>query len=286
MVSLPSKWLKEHGLGKGDELDLELMDDNLVLSSEKYGIKNETEITLHDLEESSIRTLITNTYRKGYDKIKVKFDSPNQFNVLDDVIRSRLIGFDIVKKEKNSCIVENITEPAPDQFENILSKVFLNIETIFDITKERFEGKIPEENFNDVETRIMQYDNFCRRVISKRSFIKHKKEFFWSYLHLLDHGHRELYHLNKVLTNIKISKQIIDLLEDTKKMFELTKKAYLNKDTKALSEMHTLNKDAFYNKGYKILEKTKSKENIIVYHLLASLRKFFQTNSPLSGLIL
>ncbi len=286
MISLPANWLKEHSLGKGDDINLELMDDNLVISSAKSGSKKQTEITLRDLTESSIRTLITNTYRKGYDKIIVKFDNTDQFNILNNVIRTRLIGFDVVKKEKNSCIVENITEPSADQFENILSKVFMNIETLFDITKNRLEGKKPEENYNDVETRIMQYDNFCRRVISKRSFVKQKKEFFWSYLHLIDHGHRELYHLNNVLGNFKVSKQVIDFLDLAKKMFMLSKKAYLDKDTKALSEMHTLNKDAFYKIGYKTIEKLKGKENLIFYYLLACLRKFFQSNSPLSGLIL
>lgn len=286
MISLPTKWLKDHGLGKGQDIDLTLMDDHLIISSEESGSKREAEITLWDLNESSIRTLITNTYRKGFERVIINFEDEKQFELMEEVIRTYLIGFDVVKKEKNKCIVENITEPSSDQFGNILSKVFLNIETLVEITKNRFEGKKPEENYIDIEKRIMQYDNFCRRVISKGSFIREKKEFFWTFLHLIDHGQRELYHLNKALNNIKLSKPVKDLLNSVEKMFKLSVKVFKEKDTKALSEMHILNKEALYKKGYSILEKTTGKENIIVYHLMSSLRKFFQTNSPLSGMIL
>ena len=62
MVSLPSAWLRENKLGKGDEIDLEVFDDNLFVSATNIDIKREIEITLHDLAETSIRTLITNTY--------------------------------------------------------------------------------------------------------------------------------------------------------------------------------------------------------------------------------
>jgi hypothetical protein len=286
MISLPSKWLKSNHLDKGADVDLEEIDENLVISATKVGIKKEAEIKLSDLTESSIRTLITNTYRKGYDKITVFFDNEKQFQILDNVIRTVLLGFDIVKKEKNKCFVENITEPSSDQFENILNKVFLNISTLFEITNNRFNKGKPEENFEDVEQRIMQYDNFCRRVISKGLLVHEKKEFFWAFLHLVDHGQREIYHLNKVLGGFAISEKSKELLKGSEKMFELIKKAYLEKNLQVLSEVHSLEKELIYKKGYALLEKSKGKENIIIYHLIASIRKFFQTNSPLTALII
>ncbi|MEK6945807.1 MAG: AbrB/MazE/SpoVT family DNA-binding domain-containing protein [Nanoarchaeota archaeon] len=284
MISLPSKWLKDHSLDKGDNIDLEQLEDNLVISPAKLGRKMETEITLRDLNESSIRTLITNTYRKGYDKITVNFDTQHQFQILEDVIRKKLIGFDITKKEAKKCFVENITEPSFDQFENILGKVFLNISSLFEITRARLNNDKTDEDFEIIEEKIMQYDNFCRRVISKGHLIKERKEFFWSFLHLVDHGQRELYHLNRAMT--RPPKILNETLNDAEKMFELAKKSYLEKDLKSLSEMHALDKKAFYERGYKTLEKLKGKEVILGYHLMACLRKFFQTNSPLSGLLL
>jgi phosphate uptake regulator len=284
-IYLPKKWLDMQGLDKGGEISIEESENSLIILASKQNKKSETQITLHDVDETSIRTLITNVYRKGYDKIQVLFENEKQFSILEDVIRKRLIGFDIVKKEKNKCIVENITEPSPDQFDNILSKVFLNISSLFEITRQRFNGKKPEENFEEVEARIMQYDNFCRRVISKRHIIDKKSEFFWAFLHLIDHGQREIYHLNR-LSSLKVSQKTKELLDDCEKMFNLIQESYAKKDIFILTTVHGLDNEAFYKKGYSLLEKTKGKETIIVYHLMASLRKFFQTNSPLTGLLI
>jgi len=286
MVSLPSKWIRSNNLNKGDEINMQEAEQFLIISAAQIKTKNQVEIKLQDLNEASIRTLITNTYRKGYDKIIVKFENSDQYKILESTITTKLIGFDIVKKEKNTCIVENITEPSIEQFDNILGKMFSNISILFQITAQRFNSEKPEEDFNEVEQRIMQYDNFCRRVISKKHITNKKTEFFWTFLHLVDHGHRELYHLNNVLGKIKISEATKLLLQDCEKMFDLIKETYLTKNVSILSKVHELNKQAFYRKGYSLLERSKSKENIIVYHLMACLRKFFQTNSPLTGLIL
>lgn len=286
MVSLPSKWLRETGLGKGDDVEVEVSDKSLIINLVEAKKPKQVEIRLQDLTESSIRTLITNTYRKGYDKIIVNFENNSQLKILENTIRTKLIGFDIVKKEKNKCIVENITEPSSDQFDNILAKMFMNIETLLDITEARLKGTKPEENFEEVEQRIMQYDNFCRRIIAKRKLSEEKTEFFWAFLHLIDHGNRELYHLNKALGNFKVSEKSKELLQGCRKMFSLVKEAFLKKDTAILSKIHSLNKELVYNKGYNALEKSKTKEAIIIYHLIAAIRKYFQTNSPLTGLLL
>ncbi|MBU0959211.1 MAG: AbrB/MazE/SpoVT family DNA-binding domain-containing protein [Nanoarchaeota archaeon] len=286
MVSLPSKWIKKYNLNKGDEIEVETMSQGILLSPEKVNIKSEVKIQLKDSIESSTRTLITSAYRGGYDRILISFNNEKQFKILENVIQTRLIGFDIVKKGENACIVENITELSPNQFGNILNKVFMNISALFKITKDRMENKRPEENYEDVENRIMQYDNFCRRVIAKRKVDEEKSELFWSFLHLVDHGQREIYYLNKLLGSVKISKLTKELLQDAEKMFELMKQVYETKKMELLSEGHSLNKEIFSKKGYVAIQTTRGKEAVILYHIMGSIRRFFQANSPLTGLLL
>jgi phosphate uptake regulator len=285
MISLPSKWIKENSLEKGDEINLVEKGNSLIIGLEEEKEKKTTQINFSSLTESSIRTLITNAYRRGTDKITVNFNDEKQFIILQEVINSRLIGFEIIKKQGNSCIVENITEPSSDQFDNLLKKMFMNIGDLFDITKTRFEGKKPEEDYNQVEQRIQKYDNFCRRVISKKRLFSNKSELFWTFLTLIIHGQREIYHLNKIINNkTKPGNKEKELLEKSSVMFNLLLEAYEKKDLEILSKMHELEKDLVYKKGYSMLKE--KKENIIAYHLIASVRGFYQANSPLSGLIL
>ena len=281
MISLPSKWCKTFDLKKGDEIDIKAAEDSLLVSAKEIKAKAETEITLTGLAESSIRTLITNTYRIGYDKIKVNFSSNIQFKILQDVIKTRLLGFDIIKKEKNHCIIENITEPSSEQFENLLQKIFLNIIELFEITEDRLQGKKPSENYEDVEARIQQYDNFCRRVIAKKQFEKNS-QLFWAFLTLIIHGQREIYLMNRFLDKkrIKESKEVLDLFKDTKTLFEMVKEAYSKKDISLLEKVHEIEKKLIYQKAYKILKSP------VTYHLTSCIRNFYLSSSPLMGLLL
>jgi len=285
MISLPAKWVKQNNLKKGSEIDLEQADNNLLISAKPIEeVKSEITIKLANLTESSIRTLITNTYRRGYDIIKVNFENEKQFKILNNVVKTRLIGFDITEKEKGFCVVESITEPSIEQFDIILKKIFYNITELFEVTKKRIKGNVLDD-YEEIEERIQKYDNFCRRVISKRKLINPKSEFLWTFLALLIHGQREIYHLNKLL-GIKVSDKTKELLEDAKSMFELIKKAYLEKNIDLLAKVHSLEKELIYKKAFSILQKTKGKENPIIYHIMVAIREFYQSNSPLSGLIM
>ncbi len=285
MISLPAKWIKANELKKGDEINIERIgkDLHISLSPEKQK-KLETSIKLSGLTETSIRTLITNTYRAGYDKINIELENNEQFKILKNVIETRLIGFEITKKQKKSCLVENITEPSPDQFDNILNKIFLNIEELFEITQDRLKGN-ETEDYEETANRIQKYDNFCRRVIIKRKLIEQKSEMFWSFLSSIIRAYRDIYYLNKFLNKkIKISKETKELLQGSEKIFKILIKSYKEKNLENLNKIHELQKE-FIKKSYLCLEKTKGKENIIIYRLASSIRQFYQAVSPLTGLI-
>lgn len=281
-VYLPNKWIKDNSLTKGTDVDIEEIDNMLIISPTEVKLRLETMIQLTGNTESAIRTIITNTYRKGYDKIIIEYDNEEQFKILQKIIKTKLIGFDILKKERNKCIVESVTEPSIDQFENILSKIFYNTGQLFESVMNKAEGK-EHDDIEDIEERIQSYDNFCRRVISKDKLKNKKSEFLWTFLTLINHGQREIYHLSKIM-NSKMSKEVIDLLKDAEKLFKLIEQSYFKKDRTLLADIHFFEKNIIYKKGYELLQK-KGKENIYVYHILISIREFYQSNSPLMGII-
>ncbi|MFH1500774.1 MAG: hypothetical protein ABIE22_02405 [archaeon] len=287
-IYVPKKWIDENKLEKGDELDVTISGKDLIISIKPNQKKSETSIKITNIVESSIRTLITNAYRSGYDRIKISFNFAEQFQILQKTIKTKLIGFDIIKKEANSCIVENITEPSYDQFDNLLKKMFLNIEELFNITKIRLTKTKEElEDFQEVEERIQKYDNFCRRVISKQKLIKQHSESFWTFLSIVVHAQRELVHLNEFISKNKIviSKQTLEIFGQAYEIYKLIEKAYYEKDIDLLSEVHEKEKDLTYKKGYSLLQTKKGKEAIIISHLLNCGRQFYLSSSPLTGLI-
>ncbi|MFH1211491.1 MAG: AbrB/MazE/SpoVT family DNA-binding domain-containing protein [Candidatus Woesearchaeota archaeon] len=287
MVSLPAKWLKEHKLEKGDEIEIEETDKGLLLTTKAGSGKSETTIKLINMTESSIRTLITNTYRAGFDRVKVVFDNEKQFNILSNVIKTRLIGFDVTKKEENTCVIENITEPSEEHFDTLIQKLFFNIGEMFDITEKRLKKSKEPYDYEEVAERTHRYDNWCRRVISKKMASIAKTDFLWAFMALLNHGQRELYHLNKAIDDrTDVSQKTMKLFSYAKESFELLKKAYFDKNIDVLARIHPLEKEAIYKEGYKLLETTHGRENIIVYHLMSCIRRLLCANSPLTGFLM
>src|SRR3989344_1107667 len=93
MVSLPSKWIKQNNLTKGSEVDVDEKGSELIISPDEKNNKIMGEISLIGDTESLIRTIITNAYRSGNDKIKITFENNDQFRILENTIKTRLIGF-------------------------------------------------------------------------------------------------------------------------------------------------------------------------------------------------
>jgi phosphate uptake regulator len=284
MISLPTKWCQNANIKKGDEVNLEVINDRVVVSSEKINTKKETIINLKGLTESAIRTFLTNTYRLGYDKIRVNLSNPQQYIMVQTVVKKDLIGFDIIKREKEYCIIENITEPSGEQFENIIQKIFYNISELFNITEERLKGKKPLTEYTEIEERIKQYDNFCRRVIIKQN-VSNKSELLWSFLTLIVHGQREIYHLNKYLDKNKVT-GVSDTLKDARNVFEHVMDAYLKKSVDLLEEVHEFEKKAIYDRAYKVMVNKKGHSVVVEYHVASSLRTFYLASSPLIGILL
>jgi phosphate uptake regulator len=280
MISLPAKWLKKFKLDKGDEIDLEERDNSLLLFPDIKDIKKETEINISKLTESSIRTIITNAYRLGYDKIKINFQDKRVISIIQDIVENNLIGFEIMKKSQNSCEIENITEPSFDQFENIFKKIFANIDELFEIAQNMLKGE--KQEFEDTERKIQQFDNFCRRVISKNNL--DKSQLRWTFHNELIHAQREIYHMLRYVSKNKIkeNKETLELLRNCKEIYELIKKAYINKDIKILEDVHEIEKEYVYKEGYKLI----NKNPIIIHHILSSIRGFYLSNSPLLGLLI
>jgi len=282
MISLPSKWVRANNLEKGSEVDLEEKNNELVIGTDEIKkVKKEKEVNLGPLTESSIRTIITNTYRLGYDKIKLNYKDKEIARIIGDVIKHNLIGFEIIKKTSEFCIIENITEPSKEQFESIFSKVFLNIEELFEVSEAMLSGR--KEYFRETELNIQKFDNFCRRIIAKYNLLE-EYGLRWMFHSELIHAQRELYHMLCYLEkkNEKVSKDVFNLLNESKKMFEMLKKAYNEKSITDLEDIHSLEKELIYKNGYELLKK--GKNNIVIHHIINSIRFFYLASSPLIGI--
>ncbi|MFT7615395.1 MAG: phosphate uptake regulator [Candidatus Woesearchaeota archaeon] len=281
MVSLPADWAKAQKLSKGNEVELSHIGNSIIVSPGKIRTKEAISLSLIDETESSVRTLITAAYRKGYDVVNITYSSKKQLSLVRTLIKDNLLGFDILERTDTKIVIENITEPSYDHFENIFSKVFLSIQQLLDATIENTrKGKVVAPH-KDIARRIQQYDNFCRRAIMKHALPKQKNEHVWTLLTKLVHASRELEHLSDSVTAPLPT--IAKYLESCKQHFTYLHNAYLKQDISLLSPLHASEKRLIYKEGYALLKK---KPHPATYHAMLFARQIYLCTSSISGMLL
>ncbi|MDP3728399.1 MAG: AbrB/MazE/SpoVT family DNA-binding domain-containing protein [bacterium] len=285
MVSLPSKWIKDQELQKGDTVDIEENESKLVLSKDFQGRKKETSLQLTSSTESAVRVAIVNAYRSGYDLVHINYQNHKQYTLLQKILKDYIFGFEIVHTEEKSCSIENITEPSSEQFDVLLQKIFDNTRSLLAFTRQRLQGTAVKEDYLAITHRVHQYDNFCRRVISKTNKFGSASTSFWTFLTLLLHAQRELYHLNQYLDKNKILFTEKTLFDGFERMLETLLHAYKQKNIEEIDLIHTLEKELVYKDFYRIVQKGK-KEAIVAHHLTTGIKELYLASSPLLTVIL
>src|SRR3989344_411884 len=191
----------------------------------------------------------------------------------------------LMHTDEKKCSIENITEPSPEQFDVLLQKIFDNTKSLLGFTRQRLQGAAVKEDYLAITHRVHQYDNFCRRVISKTNKFGSASTSFWTFLSLLLHAQRELYHLNQYLDKNKVLFKEKALFEGFERILEALLQAYKQKNIEEIDLIHTLEKELVYKEFYRIVQKGK-KEAIITHHLTTGIKELYLASSPLMTVIL
>ncbi len=287
-VTLPKKWIKDKGLEGKEEIEVDEVEGKLILSTEAKGDKNSVNLDISHELMTTIRTMLANAYRAGYDVLRIKFKTQKQLNLINETVSNMLLGFEILETKENLCIVESVAEPNTDDFNSIFIKILqivsIHLDNTIEYTK---KGEVDLKKNKELAQKAIEYDNFCRRAISKKRIAESKAIFYWAFFSTIIHVDRKIYQFNKDLekTDIKASKELTSLLENAKEFFNLLKETYLKRDLKLIGEIHVKEHRLIYEKGYALLKK-RPQESILLYSILDMIRNTHLSTSPLMGILI
>jgi len=251
LISLPRKWCLEHGVKKGDELEVEENGNKIQVSTAKDTLLETAKIHFSTAEMFLQRPLMT-FYRMGYDQIDITFDDQKIIQCVQDEIE-RLMGFEIVSQTDRSCVVKNVASAMDTEFEGILRRIFL---MLIEMARDTSEA-LSKRNYANMEeiTKRERLNNkltiFCERILNKKGFPDHKRLTFIYYIvcsleHVADNFCDICYYCMK--ENPKASPQVSKLVKDTTKLVERIYTLFYRFDLASLSEFkkhHTaVEKDA------------------------------------------
>jgi len=250
--TVPIKWIKENNLEAGDEIEVFEEDNKLIISPPLKLRKHETpiDIDVRNYNKRSIIISLHQAYRKGFDKIKITYSSVQQSNLIKNIVKNTLLGFEVVEEIENQYVIQNIAEPSSDKFDVILRKMMLIIKEesqkiISDIKSNTFDlGKSKE-----VKEIYDNFNNYARRIIIKNKEMGTKNSYllfyFVSQMSLLQHTYYYLYKVYCKKHPKKIEKYFISLLQN-------------------INDSYILLYDSFYKKDILLADQTRSEiDNIL-----------------------
>jgi len=284
MISLPTKWIKENKLDKGDEVNVEEKGINLVIgASEKKNTKKEIVIALTDQNYKDLRVFLTHSYRRGFDKIILTGYLEEASKEINSLVSDVLLGFEVVERAKDKIAIENISSPDETKYEIILSKVFIIVKDMPNIIL----NKPNISELKETKDHCDKFVLFCRKIISENKFTENPM-LEWEFLTLLTHVQHTYYYLGEYIhTNkVTISKDLESLILESGNYFNLLYEAHHNKDITQINKINSLKNKFQYGKCLELIAKSKGKEAVAASYLREIFRWIQISSSPLLSKLL
>ena len=285
MISIPSKWAKKYKLDKGDEIDLEEREKELILTPEpKRKTTKKITIDMNDENNHDLRPILTHAYRKGFDKIVLKGKTEEIAKEAREISVNMMLGFEVTERNTEHIILENISEPEQGKYDIMMKKVFMVIRELHEITVRDLEdGKFPDMvEMRETTYQLDKFLYFCRRILTKN---KSERDVVleWEFSTFLMHIGHAYYYLYKYAheKKVKSDKKMKDLFKELEEYFNLYYKAYEEKDINAVHRINKLKTQYQFGKCLDLIAKSKGKESVIYSYMKDIFRLLQIGTSPI-----
>ncbi|MFC1741873.1 AbrB/MazE/SpoVT family DNA-binding domain-containing protein [Nanoarchaeota archaeon] len=224
LVSLPKDWIKSMNVKKGDELDLQVENEKVVVSADSDSKPELIKVDVTDAELFVFRFLGA-IYKSGYDEVEMRIGDNTSLKDLSRQINAMLPGYEIVDQHGSTCVIKNISKGLESEFDILLRKIFLITRTMANNTLEAIKTK-EYSHLSDtliLEETTNRFCNFCERLLNKRGYKNTKKTtFVYNIVWELEKVADQFKYLNNYILekkNIKISKETIVMFEKVNDLF-------------------------------------------------------------------
>ncbi|MDO8655597.1 MAG: AbrB/MazE/SpoVT family DNA-binding domain-containing protein [Nanoarchaeota archaeon] len=133
VTSLPSKWVRQFDLDKGDYLELEEKGNSIILSTQKNTPTSEITLDLKKINTRLISMLVQSVYILGYDKIILLHDPAiheyktakkvKSTEFIQTLLNKRFIGAEIVEQTETKTVVMDLGGISEQTSEQVFNRI-------------------------------------------------------------------------------------------------------------------------------------------------------------------
>ena len=272
IISLPHDWIKNNEINKGDELEIENHDNNLIIKSNKI-TPLEAEIDLTDLDWNLIWRYLISLYRKGVDKVVVNNCNLEKRKIIQRFIHA-LNGWAITKHEEDKIIIKDLALVENSKIDDILKKIITLLTDMANNTLEAIQSSemIVLRNMPQTDYSVNKFTNLCLRVLNKQGYISYKKtSSMYKIISVLEEIGDEYRKLSMICMkhNIKINKNTLEVFKKVNNLLELYRDIFYSFDKHKIKKFYDSSNLITNNLKNKF--KNKTMQEIIVLSSLDSI---------------
>ncbi|HUV24441.1 MAG TPA: phosphate uptake regulator PhoU [Methanomassiliicoccales archaeon] len=175
-VSLPKRWVEEHGIKQGDPVEINILRDGSLSLSSVIGEKDEpirkvVEIEKGELGSHLMRKLIA-AYLAGYNIIEVRSTQRLDYELKREVKEfSRLvIGPEVIDETSNSLVLHDLSDPAELPQRKCVRRMHLLVNSMHKDAITAFEEN-DDDLARDVIDRDLDVDRLYLMVVKQYNLI-------------------------------------------------------------------------------------------------------------------
>jgi len=264
-ISIPAKWVRANNLKPGSVLDVEEKGSRLIISTKKLEDFETLDVDIKNNKKTGVR-YINCSNRKGCDELTLKFEDSSYIKRIEQCLSEDILGFEIVKQTKNSCVIKDIPGTKFEEFDVLLERIWILIISISEDVLSALEDKDKSQwdSIASIDKRINKFTNFCIRILNKKGHPRYKNiPIYYRFLRGLEelsdfYKYLLVYYTKK---DIKVSKEFLELLEKNNEHLKMFYKLfYKPKDEE--TEILLVETREMYTKIFEY--SGKNKDNILI----------------------
>lgn len=275
IISLPSKWVKEHNVKKGDELDVSEHNNSVIISAKDINKIEKIELDISDFGKMIPRTIYS-LYRRGVDELEIKYNGQDTFALIQNSLGNDIVGFELLETRKNYCLIKNVSVVGRD-FDKLLRQTFL---LLLSMAEEGYEV-LKQNNLNLLKNLISlekannRFTNLCRRYLNTMGSEEFDKigplYYIVEQLERIADTFKYLYsYLTNLKENVEINKELLDNFNEINKNLRKFYNLFYKFDPKHVEEIKE-KRDKIVKNLYSISSKIKKPHDIVLFHHLMEL---------------
>ena len=283
LVTLPQKWVKQQGIQKGDELEVEITGNGLTVLTEKRRGLGQVGIDISELNEQATRWVLGGLFKKGFEEIHIRLNSPKQLIWIRKLLDEGLFGFVLIDSDRETCMLRNVAQAIESELDTLLRRSFLTVQNLGEEIVRLIEDKQMQELPNALvyERLNNQLTNFCQRLLNRKGVSGSESHFLYLILwHLESICDRQKYILQHLLKHQEVSKKTLNFYKKANRFFAEYVKVFYHFNLPRLSGILE-EKNSLLKEGEDLFMNLKGAEKTTIRHLL----EFIEMTSCLSASI-